>query len=103
MPEANGKNLASVIPLWDKLFGAYYNPGVFQKPMGGLKTGVPDRNPFLLCICPLQNWGRLLAEAWHKATARVLRPRVTPYGVFAFSCAARRASIAVSFASTSSR
>ena len=78
VPEAYGKNLASVIPLWDKFFGTYYNPGVCKEPMGALKTGVPDKNPFLLFIYPLQDWGRLLAEEWRKATARVLRPRMKP-------------------------
>ena len=78
MPDANGKNIASVIPLWGKLFGAYYNPGVCHEPMGGLETGVPDRNPILLFIYPLQHWGRLLAEKWRRIAGRLLRPCMQP-------------------------
>ncbi len=68
VPEAYGKNLASVIPLFDVIFGTYYNPGVCKEPMGALKTGVPDKNPFLLYIFPFLDWGRLLRAEWDKQT-----------------------------------
>lgn len=77
VPEAYGKNLASVIPLWDVLFGTYYNPGVCSAPMGALKTGVPDKNPILIYIHPFQEWGRLLREEATKLSdrLRIKRPR----------------------------
>lgn len=78
VPQAYGKNLASVIPLWDVLFGTYYNPGICREPMGALKTGVPDKNPILIYIHPFQEWGRLLSEVYAKLIdkLRMIRPKM---------------------------
>ncbi|GFE64517.1 sterol desaturase family protein [Litoreibacter roseus] len=63
VPEAYGKNLANVLPIYDVIFGTYYHPGPCKDvPMGALKTGVPDKNPFLIYIYPFQEWARLIRE-----------------------------------------
>ena len=71
VPEAYGKNLASVVPLFDLMFGTYYNPGVCAAPMGAVKTGVPDKNPLLIYIYPFQEWGRLCREDWDVMAAKL--------------------------------
>ena len=69
---AHGKNLANVMPLWDKLFGTYYYPGVCKEEMGALKTGIEDKNPVLIYIYPFQEWARLITRAWR----RNIKPRL---------------------------
>ena len=59
-PAAYGKNLANIMPLWDKLFGTYYMPGKCEAEMGALKTGVEDKNPFLIYAYPVLEWSRLI-------------------------------------------
>lgn len=71
VPEAYGKNLASVMSIWDVLFGTYYNPGICEEPMGALKTGVPDKNPVLIYIHPFQEWGRLIRAEYVKVIDRL--------------------------------
>ena len=82
VPEAYGKNLASVIPLFDVMFGTYYNPGICKEPMGALKTGVPDKNPFLIYIYPFQDWARLIREEYAKrgGKLRSLRAKTNATG-----------------------
>ena len=65
LPEAYGKNIANLIPLWDVLFGTYYSPGKCPKdaPMGALKSGVSDTNLFHIYAYPFLEWGRLIGEA----------------------------------------
>jgi len=62
--EAYGKNLANVMPIYDVIFGTYYNPGKCDAPMGALKSGIADKNPVLILIYPFQEWGRLIRQAW---------------------------------------
>ncbi len=59
-PEAYGKNLSNVIPLWDKLFGTYYNPGPCHAPMGALRDGVPDTSALRLLYHPFAQWRRMI-------------------------------------------
>lgn len=75
VPDAYGKNLASVIPLFDVMFGTYYNPGVCKEKMGALNTGVPDKNPLLIYIYPFREWGDLIREEAAKLSARLRKPR----------------------------
>ncbi|MCG3268650.1 sterol desaturase family protein [Yoonia sp. I 8.24] len=63
-PVAYGKNLGNIMPLWDRIFGTYYNPGPCREQMGALSSGLADTNPFLIYIYPLQEWSRLLKESW---------------------------------------
>lgn len=62
-PEAYGKNLANLMPIWDKLFGTYYYPGPCTAPMGALKTGVEDKNPVLIFLYPALEWSRMIRSA----------------------------------------
>lgn len=63
VPEAYGKNLANVMPLWDVLFGTYYEPGLCEEEVGALKSGVADKNPISILIYPFQEWARLIRKA----------------------------------------
>ena len=59
--EAYGKNLAIVMPLWDRLFGTYFCPGPCNE-----KTGFDDGpgDHFLkLMAYPFVEWGRMLGRA----------------------------------------
>lgn len=64
VPEAYGKNLANVMPVYDVIFGTYYNPGKCDAPMGALKTGVPDKNVWRIFVYPFEEWARLARAAW---------------------------------------
>lgn len=66
VPEAHGKNLANTIPAWDAIFGTYYFPGVCTAEMGATKSGVEDKNPFLIYIYPFQQWGRMLRRRYRR-------------------------------------
>ena len=73
VPEAIGKNLANVMPIYDVIFGTYYVPGPCREPMGGLSIGLSDKNPFLIWFYPFQAWARMI---WTGFTGLVasLRP-----------------------------
>lgn len=60
VPEAHGKNLANVIPLWDVLFGTYYVPGVCREQMGALASGVEDTDARALVTYPFRTWARMM-------------------------------------------
>lgn len=64
VPEAYGKNLANVMPIYDVIFGTYYNPGKCEAPMGALLTGVPDKNVWRIFTYPFEEWGRLIKASW---------------------------------------
>lgn len=70
VPEAYGKNLANTMPIYDLIFGTYYYPGPCNEEMGALKTGVEDKNPFMIMIYPFQEWGRLIREAFRNVTVK---------------------------------
>lgn len=71
VPEAQGKNLATMVPLFDLVFGTYYDPGPCRAPMGALASGLSDKNPVLIWIYPFQQWGRLLIELGHRIARKV--------------------------------
>lgn len=66
VPAAYGKNLANLMPLWDKLFGTYYYPGPCgdEVPMGALRDGLADKDPVAIYLYPFQEWRRLIRKAW---------------------------------------
>ncbi|NNE87884.1 MAG: sterol desaturase family protein [Silicimonas sp.] len=69
-PEAYGKNLANIVPLWDVMFGTYHDPGKIEAPMGLRESGVNDTNPVAILFFPFMEWGRMLRRKWqHKGTA----------------------------------
>ena len=61
--EVQGKNLANIMPIWDVLFGTYHMPGRCTLPMGGLSTGLEDKNPVAIWLYPFREWWRLIAGA----------------------------------------
>lgn len=76
-PEAYGKNLANVIPLYDLMFGTYYCPGpVRDVPLGA--EGVPHHNPLKLFLFPYVLWLRYLREALTAGLRRSAREEPTP-------------------------
>ncbi|MEL6473228.1 MAG: sterol desaturase family protein [Pseudomonadota bacterium] len=56
-PDAYGKNLAIILPIWDKLFGTYYNPGKVDVPLGF--ADAPGHNFFALMAHPFVAWWRM--------------------------------------------
>lgn len=62
-PEAYGKNLANIMPIWDMMFGTYYPAGRCDKEMGALRDGVPDTDPVQLTLLPFALWTRQ-CRAW---------------------------------------
>lgn len=62
-PEAYGKNLANMMPIYDKLFGTYYYPGPCTAPMGAMAAGVEDKNPIAIATYPFREWARLVRSA----------------------------------------
>jgi sterol desaturase/sphingolipid hydroxylase (fatty acid hydroxylase superfamily) len=59
VPEAIGKNLANVVPLYDMIFGTYYVPGRCDAPMGALTDDVPAHEIVAQIALPLARWRRL--------------------------------------------
>lgn len=56
---AYGKNLANVIPLWDRMFGTYFNPGACTSAMGA--KGVPHADVVGLMLFPFTEWTKMIA------------------------------------------
>lgn len=63
VPEAYGKNLANMIPLWDILFGTLYSAGRCDARMGAERDGIPGDDAARLFFLPLRLWYRSLREA----------------------------------------
>jgi sterol desaturase/sphingolipid hydroxylase (fatty acid hydroxylase superfamily) len=55
-PDADGKNLASLCPFYDVLFGTYYLPGRCDEPMGALSNDVPPFNLAAQVAYPFTRW-----------------------------------------------
>jgi sterol desaturase/sphingolipid hydroxylase (fatty acid hydroxylase superfamily) len=81
VPEAQGKNLANIFPVFDVIFGTYYEAGPCRAPMGALASGLADKNPILIWIYPFQQWGRLLIDLGHRVGRKLAfrnRNRISP-------------------------
>ena len=60
-PEAYGKNLANVMPLWDWLFGTYDPPREMDGVrMGAVDSGVPDTDPVAIYVLPFRQWAAMI-------------------------------------------
>jgi len=59
-PAAYGKNLANVMPIYDVMFGTFYNPGKCNAPMGALETGVEDKNATAIMTYPFREWAKMI-------------------------------------------
>lgn len=57
LPEAYGKNLANIFPVFDLVFGTYYVPGPCHEPLGA--KGVPENDVVKLILYPFAVWGKL--------------------------------------------
>ena len=55
-PGSDGKNLASIFPFYDLLFGTYYLPGRCDEPMGALSSDVPPFNLVAQVAYPFTRW-----------------------------------------------
>lgn len=75
-PEAYGKNLANFMPIYDVIFGTYYQPGPCREKMGALSSGIADKNPFLIWIYPFQEWARLIRDTVRRLGAAKPRPTI---------------------------
>ncbi|WP_306142498.1 sterol desaturase family protein [Roseibium sp. MMSF_3412] len=67
LPEAYGKNLANVFPVFDLIFGTYYVPGPCKEPFG--VQDVPQNDVVKLVFYPFVEWTRQARSA-----IRGLRP-----------------------------
>lgn len=71
VPEAHGKNLANIFPVFDLLFGTYYVPGPCTERLGA--SGVPETNYMKLSLHPFVKWSQALVSAVRPAS-QVKRP-----------------------------
>ena len=58
VPEAQGKNLANVFPLYDVMFGTYYMPGTCTERLGA--KGVPENDVAKLLLHPFKEWIKMM-------------------------------------------
>lgn len=68
-PAVFGKNLANHIPLYDIMFGTYYNPAPCRHAMGALSDGIPDHNFVKLALLPFTLWKKLIQKTFRKRMA----------------------------------
>jgi sterol desaturase/sphingolipid hydroxylase (fatty acid hydroxylase superfamily) len=64
VPEAHGKNLANIMPIYDVIFGTYCCPGPCRAELGARSSGLEDKNPVLIWIYPFQQWARLIRRTF---------------------------------------
>lgn len=76
VPEAHGKNLANVCPLWDRLFGTYYCPGPCVEQVGA--AGVPENDVVRLILWPWQEWSRMVCVQCAALIAPLRAPAAEP-------------------------
>ena len=62
-PQAYGKNLANMIPLFDVMFGTYYKAGPCHEIMGAEANGIPANDPAKLFLLPFVLWSQHLMSA----------------------------------------
>jgi len=70
-PEAYGKNLANMIPLFDLMFGTYHRHDACDESMGALRDGIPDTDPVKLVLLPFMLWARQVRAAAATAFVRM--------------------------------
>ncbi len=80
-PEAMGKNLANLTPVWDRLFGTYYNPGPCTAPLGF--QGGPDNRTvdnLLYPVVELARWARGALTRGRPGEAHLMPPQTASTG-----------------------
>jgi sterol desaturase/sphingolipid hydroxylase (fatty acid hydroxylase superfamily) len=63
LPEHMDKNFATMLPLWDIIFGTYYHPKENDWPSTGV-TGVTVTSLWQAIVMPFVSWGKMLREVW---------------------------------------
>ena len=69
LPEHMNKNFATMLPLWDIVFGTYYHPKKDEWPSTGV-TGVTVTSLWQAIVLPFVSWGRMLREVWQDGWGR---------------------------------
>jgi len=67
-PEAYDKNFALFIPLWDHMFGTFYNPGSCKTATGFDEN--PGDNFLKLIAFPFVAWGKMIARSFTNKAAQ---------------------------------
>jgi len=62
LPEHIDKNFATILPLWDVLFGTYYHPANEEWPSTGVE-GVRISTIWQAAIAPFASWRKMLIES----------------------------------------
>lgn len=62
MPEHIDKNFATIVPLWDILFGTYYHPKSDEWPSTGVE-GVKIESLWQAIIAPFSQWQRMISPS----------------------------------------
>jgi sterol desaturase/sphingolipid hydroxylase (fatty acid hydroxylase superfamily) len=63
LPEHMDMNFATMLPLWDILFGTYYHPKKEDWPSTGV-TGVKVTSLWQAIVLPFVSWRKMLREVW---------------------------------------
>lgn len=71
VPEAYGKNLANVIPLYDVIFGTYYMPGRCTATMGAQSAGIEGTAPVAIYLYPVVQGAKLIRAAARRLYSRL--------------------------------
>lgn len=71
-PEAHGKNLANVFPVFDVMFGTYYVPGPCKVAMGA--GDIPQNDVAKLILFPFVQWYQLAADSVTSALKSIRNP-----------------------------
>lgn len=69
IPEAYGKNLANIFPIFDVAFGTYRVPGPVVGPLGA--RGVPENDVVKLCLFPFSEWCRMAVSGFRRIAPRL--------------------------------
>lgn len=71
-PAIFGHNLANVMPVWDRMFGTYIDPGPVRGKLGAASSGVPDLDLGALWLWPIREWAAML-RGWRSGRADAAR------------------------------
>ncbi len=74
--EAYGKNLANMLPIYDYIFGTYYEGGTCNEKMG--IKGVPHADVVTLFFYPFAEWGRMLKRQFARQSNPIESQPQTP-------------------------
>lgn len=67
------KNFGGITIIFDKIFGTYQPELDAEKPIYGIKNGLPSQNPFYISFC---GWIRLLTLYWNSLRVKLSKKLV---------------------------